>query len=67
MAGAKALAASTLAVGSAHQFWPAFRKGLGPSGKMALVITPVMFSFLLNFEHGVSNKAKNAYRAERRD
>jgi len=34
---------------------------------MALVITPVMFSFLLNFEHGVSNKAKNAYRAERRD
>ena len=65
-AGAKAFLASSLAVGSAHTFWPAFRRGLGPSGKMALVVSPVMFAFLLNFEHGVSRKAKSAYRKEHR-
>ena len=66
LAGAKAFVAASLAVGSAHTFWPAFRRGLGPSGKVALIVTPVTFAFLLNFEHGVSRKAKNAYRNERR-
>ena len=54
-AGAKSAAFtslfSTAAVAAANQWWPAFRKGLGVSGKTALIISLPIGMFYLETEH----------------
>lgn len=45
-----ALLASGAAVFAAHTFWPAFRRGLGVSGRTALVVSPAFGMYFLQAE-----------------
>ncbi|KAK9850076.1 hypothetical protein WJX84_001995 [Apatococcus fuscideae] len=49
-AAGTALAAAAVAVVAANQYSPGFRKGLGISGKTALVVSPAFFMFFLQSE-----------------
>lgn len=60
--GLKALAASSLGVFLANQYWPAFRSGLNASGKTALVVTPFFFYFFLDAEHKISEQRRSSFR-----
>ena len=55
---AKGLGVSSAAVWGAHKLWPAFRRGLGPSGKVAIAIMPPMAMWFLRFEHTVNAQAR---------
>jgi hypothetical protein len=47
IAGAKGGTIAGAAVYGAHRFWPGFRRGVGLSGKVAMVVTGVFFNFVL--------------------
>uniref|UniRef100_A0A6T5UU76 Uncharacterized protein n=1 Tax=Phaeocystis cordata TaxID=118079 RepID=A0A6T5UU76_9EUKA len=59
--GLKGLAASSVSVFLANQYWPAFRHGLNVSAKTALVVTPFFFYFFLDAEHQLAERRLSEY------
>ena len=60
IAGAKATAIAAPSVWLAHRLWPAFRNGLGVSGKTALAISPGFLFFYLVAEHKLNELKRKA-------
>jgi hypothetical protein len=46
----------------ANQFWPAFRKGLGVSGKLAFVMMSIIGTYALQGEHHILRRSRQENR-----
>ena len=64
VASAKSLAASSVVVGAALRFWPAFRRATGVSSRTALIVSPPFFFFFLQSELQMNACARKAHAGE---
>ena len=61
VSGAKTLVGSSLVVGAAVRYWPAFQRATRVSSRTALVISLPIFAFFLETEHAMTACARRKH------
>jgi len=59
--GVKGLTGAGVVVGLLHQFHKGFRKNVGPSGKVALIISACFFKVALDSEHEIHRQQRSRW------